>query len=582
MLTLQNFETQTPPSILQRGQQYYSAQAVTMLEETDAQVWQAEVEGTELYQVELKLGKKGEVKEYFCDCPYDGDLCKHVVAVLYAVRAESKKPTKAPPTEKRGRNVFEHLLKTITVAEYQDFVRQYAAKNKGFKSDFELHFADKDDRIDVAKKYAEVLKKAIRQHSDPGYISYRGANGVAKEVGKLLAMGHQNITRQNFVDAFALAKAVLKEMLEVVKYADDSSGKLSDTLYDTTELLASIAQAPQAATDLKQEIYAFLLQELNHPDYFNYDDFGYELYDILSGLALLLQKSDEFLNYLDNQISRLTGRYDDYQKEFFLTRKVTFLASIGRPEEAEAQQQQHLEVVAIRKAQVEKAISNKEYAGAKKLLADGISLAESKGHPGTVMEWEKQLLRIAYLEQDTPTIRRLARQFAFDSWFNSDYYQQWKATFPPDEWEKTIEKYISDTIKEITQTWEKQKSGYWRPAHPPLLPKLGQVYIQEKYWDRLLALVQKENSLDATLAYHPYLAPHYPSELLRLYLPAFEAYGQKANGRSEYASLARKMEQVMENLPEGKEKIKAVAQRLKEQFPRRPAMLEELERVLKK
>jgi hypothetical protein len=52
--------------------------------------WTAEVEGSDLYTVEIKLNN-GEIVSWECDCPYDyGDICKHVVAVLLYIRDNKK------------------------------------------------------------------------------------------------------------------------------------------------------------------------------------------------------------------------------------------------------------------------------------------------------------------------------------------------------------------------------------------------------------------------------------------------------------------------------------------------------------
>ena len=149
MLTLQNFEKQLNQSILQRGKQYYQQKAVGTLEESEKDTWMAEVEGSETYSVEVTLKDNNEISGYFCDCPYEG-TCKHVVAVFFALRDEIKtqqtKPTKTPK-----KDIFENLLQTISAKEFQDFVSSYATKNKNFKTEFELFFAEKDNRIDVEK-----------------------------------------------------------------------------------------------------------------------------------------------------------------------------------------------------------------------------------------------------------------------------------------------------------------------------------------------------------------------------------------------------------------------------------------------
>jgi uncharacterized Zn finger protein len=70
--------------ILQRGREYFRQGAVLNLTET-ADGWTAEVEGQEPYHVAI-TGHDQPV-EWFCDCPHDhGPVCKHVAAVLYAIR----------------------------------------------------------------------------------------------------------------------------------------------------------------------------------------------------------------------------------------------------------------------------------------------------------------------------------------------------------------------------------------------------------------------------------------------------------------------------------------------------------------
>ncbi|QHT70786.1 hypothetical protein GXP67_31130 [Rhodocytophaga rosea] len=580
MLTLENFETHISSAILQRGKQYYQNQAVVSLEETGEDTWQAEVEGSQTYQVELTLKKGNEITDYFCDCPYDGETCKHTVAVFFALREQMPTMKSKRKEKKSGKNIFENLLQSITAKEYQDFIRTYAQKHKDFKTEFELYFASKDERIDVAKKYVDLISKMIRKHSNRGFIDYRASFTLAREVDKLLGSGSEFISKNNFKDAFTVSRVVLKAMMEAITQSDDSAGNLGGTIFSAVELMGSVAEAEKAAIELKEQMFDFLKEELNNKIYFDYGDFGYQMLDIFQSLAIGLNKSNKFLQFIDAQILQLTGRYDDYRRDTLRTLKIEFLEATGKSGEAQKMVQQNLDIVEVRQGEVNKAIEKKDYIAAKKLIGEGITIAQGKDHPGTVAAWERELLRIAYLEKDTDTIRHYTRHFAFDRGFTLEYYKQWKATYNQQEWKQVIEKYISDTIKWVTDKWANDKNKFWHPLHPPLLQILAPIYIQEGYWERLLALVQKENGLETVLQFHTYLAPHYPDELLQMYLPAFEKYGQKADGRSAYADLARKMIRVMKDIPKGKDKIKAIAQNLKEQFPRRPAMLEELNKVL--
>ena len=52
--------------------------------------WTATVEGTDDYNVEISMDGN-EIESWYCDCPYEGEICKHVVATLLAIRDNRKR-----------------------------------------------------------------------------------------------------------------------------------------------------------------------------------------------------------------------------------------------------------------------------------------------------------------------------------------------------------------------------------------------------------------------------------------------------------------------------------------------------------
>ena len=74
-------------------------------------------------------------------------------------------------------------------------------------------------------------------------------------------------------------------------------------------------------------------------------------------------------------------------------------------------------------------IDKKDYEGAKRIIAEGIKVAERNDHPGTVYQWQKELLRIAVLEKDIGIIRKYTKSFAFDRYFSREFYNQFKKTY---------------------------------------------------------------------------------------------------------------------------------------------------------
>lgn len=144
---------------------------------------------------------------------------------------------------------------------------------------------------------------------------------------------------------------------------------------------------------------------------------------------------------------------------------------------------------------------------------------------------------------------------------------------------QTIEEVISTIIKKINDTVKNNVFHNYNSLNSNLLYRLGSIYIQENYWDRLLTLVQKQENLTTILIYYPYLKKMYPNELLDIIIPVFEKEGDKSEGRSQYKDLANKMKSIIKDYPKDKERILEVARKLKIKYPRRPAMHNELDKL---
>jgi hypothetical protein len=446
---------------------------------------------------------------------------------------------------------------------------------------FEIYFADKDESIDLSANYEKLIKKSIQIYSRGGYIDYKGSYGLSRDIGSIIYMGLDFLKRKNYLHAFAVAKPTLKLTMEAATYADDSSGNIGGLLQDIIELIRGIVESTDAAIELKEQVYAFLQVEMNNKIYFDYGDFGYDLFPLIGTLAAQLNKQTEYIQLIDKLLALSTREYERYSREFFQKQKITFYEASGNIEQAEKLIRENINIVEVRKGLVNKAIAQKDFVTAKKLINDGIKVAESNHHPGTVAEWEKALLQVAAREKDTPSIRNYSKKLAFDNWFNTEYYNQWKKTFTADEWPAVIEAHIAETTEKVIREHGKNNNRLWRSSGPPLLKNLASIYIEENYWDRMLALIKKETYLEDVWEYHPYLSKPYPAELIEIYIPLFTRAADNANSRSHYAELAAKMKKVIKDIPSGKEKITALARNLQLKYPRRPAMVQELNSVLK-
>lgn len=142
MITLDNFEDFVPYKIWMRGEEYYETDAVSELEEISPGEWTATVEGTDDYNVEISMDGN-EIESWYCDCPYDGEICKHVVAALLAIRDNNKRVRRSAFSKMRIVTKEEEvvqpdvdikqLLSFINPQELSKFISEYASTNSEFK-----------------------------------------------------------------------------------------------------------------------------------------------------------------------------------------------------------------------------------------------------------------------------------------------------------------------------------------------------------------------------------------------------------------------------------------------------------------
>lgn len=581
-MKINDFESHIDTTILERGNEYFLENKIHSLHESPKNNWQAEVQGTELYTVSVVLGNKKEIKDWECDCPYDyGMMCKHVTAVLYAIEealimnVPLEKVTTITP--QKSSNTFNKLLKEINLKEYQDFIKNYAKVNADFKSAFELYFSDKDETFDLEKKYIPIIKKNIKTHTKRGFIDYYASNKLGKELLQYVNQANEYFAKNNLRDAFSLTKVLIREVAPIFEYCDDSNGYVADCVFAAMDILTELSNT-STSIEFKEKIVDFLAEQLNNEVYFMYGDFGYTMTILYSDLSIKTYKTNAFIQFLDTKLD--ANKKDDYEKMFFIKVKIQFLKHIGKANEVAQLIQENLKISEIRAIHVKALIQEQDFEEAKKCIAEGIAIAEKKNHPGTVNQWEKELLNIAVLENDIDTIRFFSRKFAFDRELNETYYNQWKKTFTKKEWEITINEFIKNIEDKLTENFKNNRFLRKEQMPQAFLMNLGPIYVQENNIDKLWELFQKQTELYMVLKYYRYFEKKHFNEMLNVIAVALENECDVVNERSKYNNLARIMKAIIKDLPAAKEKILEVAVKLKQKYPRRPAMQEVFSKLL--
>lgn len=577
MYNLFDFEGMVSNTILKRGRDYYEQGLVKNIVKLGDYAYEVDVEGSDDYIVEIELNKLSVIKDYSCDCPYDGDFCKHIVAALYQLRDELTIEVKEDKQKKSKKLTLNELLEKTSIEELREFILLSAKKDTKFKLSVETYFADKDDSIDIGEKHREVFKKIIKEYSSHGFVDYSNAKKLSKELEVYLDRIKGLIAQNNYRDASSIIQAFIIETIHIIECADDSNGYVGDMISSAIEVLDAIIEG-NTAIELKEALIPFFEKELAKEIYFDYGDFGYELLDSFELLCLKIFKEDYFLTYLEHKIKRLSS--DSYKRSHLTNVKLSLLGKLGREEQLNEEILENLSIPDVRRGLVQRKIKEGKYVEAKTLLAEGIKIANKLEHPGTVRQWEGLLLEIAELENDIETMRHFYNKEVFDGRsINRTYYSKLKATFKKDEWKEIIEAKVNDLIKKALD----QRKGYGPysyNAYNGLVSSVGLIYSLEGYVDRLFELLKNVSQLDIILPYLKDIKNEYSvDDIFAILTPLVIKETDKASSRSHYKNIGSKLIYLKKQFPLANNIIDTLVESLCKKYPRRPAMLDEFKKV---
>lgn len=137
---LRSFENEIESSILTRGYDYYLEGRVKNIFNINGYEWQAIVAGYDDYVVQLKI-QNNSVVQWGCTCSdAEGDICKHVIAVLYFIRTEGDKLVHNDPT---GFEEIKEALSYLPPHVLRYLILKFTASNNNFRKYLDEYFKSK-------------------------------------------------------------------------------------------------------------------------------------------------------------------------------------------------------------------------------------------------------------------------------------------------------------------------------------------------------------------------------------------------------------------------------------------------------
>jgi len=564
-IPLNQFEHYIDETILKRGLQYFKKGHVHEPEEISPGEYEAIVEGTEDYTVQLSL-KNGIITEFVCDCPYDmGPVCKHVAAVIFYLQQDelelNKKTKKAktdqttkPAKRKTVAQQIDELLEKATHDELKQFVREKAIQNAPFRnlflSSFAQHNSDESKELYV-KQVKSILKTASDRH---GFIDWSASRLVGNAVDNLLESAQKQINNRNYKSAVFICTAVMEQMTDALQYSDDSNGDIGGSIDAAYEMLYTIAQE-QSSEEIRKLIIEYCFTSFDKQIYS-----GWDWHIGVLRLAALLLKTEEETERIFKQIDK--AQRSDYEIEEAQSIKYDILLKTKGETAAETYLEQNITNSNLRREAIQKALRKKNYEKAISLAKDGVNY-DLKDKPGLAKEWYDWLLKIAQAQNDSERIIEYARLLFIDNFRNEqDYYQILKQYVKPEKWIEFVESVIQD----ITTKKRWLDTGL-----------IASIFIKEEWWDRLLELVKKTHDLNTIDHYEKYLSKDYSNEIVELYSTGILKYMKNSMGRDHYQNACRYIRKIIKL--GAREKANKIISYLRTEYPKRKALMEELDKV---
>jgi hypothetical protein len=517
----------------------------------------AHVYGSKRYTVYIKWDEKGEYEFMQCSCPYEwSNYCKHLAAVLIKLDEGDVFPEQIPEEIPQDEGPFMHeILKKARKSELVSFI------NMLIKNDPQLEYkirAFVNYNKEMKKPdYKVLVKKFLERNSDDewGYLHWHATDEVYDFIDNLV---NKLLKKEKYDEVAELCPQVIAQLNVQMMYVDDSNGSLSGAVMIATEALLELSEDNLLYPFDKKKLIAELMNILQDDSIYDWDS-GHNIWAILSRLIDDVDEMNQFFRVMEAKVDKTEERSKEYQRQCMVSAKITLYEKLGYEDEIEQIIANNLDLKTVRKKLVRNAIACKEYGEARKLISEGIEIAKSKGHPGTVSDWEEILLEIAINEGDKNTILDQAFHNFYNHHFSMDLFALIKEYIAPDQWDGERNNII-----------ESVKSG----NNYSVMSDLITIYHYEKMWPELMEAINAYGTDFYILdEYCDDLVEYDKDAVVQLYIQRIRDFLVTHKARKYYKVAARYIKKI--KYMGAVSQSRHLAEELRNAYPQRKAMFEE-------
>ncbi|MBE5909831.1 SWIM zinc finger family protein [Pseudobutyrivibrio sp.] len=556
--------------ILERGYDYYVEDRIEIVSADENEV-NARVDGSEIYDVVIKV-ENGNVTQMECNCPYSakGNNCKHMAAVLYEYFGDEVAPGGAEQNEnylthlrresEKIKDDVERLLTIIPEEEKQQLLTKLLLNDAELRNSFKLKY---DYNLDSKQQLALVqeIDAIVEENTYRGYVDWNHAYDFCWSLKQFLEERVDFIIDKGALEpAFDLTNKIFMligsiEMddsdggssmvtekcyaiwRKIYRNADEKfKGKIRNwfwsykegRLVDWIEEYLLEFRTSELAT--KDEILA-IMKELDTEieAHSNTNDCGY-MYSVAEGRVSLIDKRIDCMRRLGLSQKEIDN-YCDNHMQFYVVRI--------RRIEAYIEEQNYEEAIAL-------------LILSKQLDASDKSLVRS--HSNKLIELFQLIGQTEYYAEELKYNLLSCSQSDVGNFkkLKSLYFENGS-----EGWSELVELII-----------EKNSESH----------VIYDILIEEHRFNQLMDVLDEYNNVYILEKYFKILSREVPERVIRLYANYIEESIHRACDRKAYRSIVRYL-RTMSFSDIGRARAIEIANKLKAEYRRRPALIDELNKL---
>jgi len=455
-ITISNFENRLGETLLSRGYEYIeNVLELKSAGNAEYDQWKAEVQGSEVYRVTIQVERSsGVIRFNSCNCPFDGPICKHQVAVLYAIQMEDDDK---PRQSKVKLDKVNDVLSQVSLDELRQYIKERTEEDEDSKKHFLSAFATKTCKTleDFKGIVEQSLRPLKRAH---GFVHPQEFIRTVNPVKKLIDNAESCVHNGDFETGINIYVATLEKLIPAFDTIDDSSGILGD-MVSQVFLQLKLLKEYEPPQSIISGLVKYAIKKSTSAN-LRGSDFGWEYAEVATELASL-QHENQIRKMVVNLIQEGKGNefIEGYSAERAANALLHYFFNTKNEKEVEEFIDQNLKFQSIKRIAINKAIRDQKFEKALSLIKQGIKEAQQAKHPGTIMELRQAQLAVYLQQNDNANIISTAELLFHDSHFNLEYYRVLKEHLEKDQWviknmeyKRKLEKAREfDSLAEITE-----------------------------------------------------------------------------------------------------------------------------------